>query len=407
MKKILICGAGIAGLALARQLKKLNVSFKIIEKRMHLSTEGAGIALPANAVQALRYMGLGDAIDQHAHQVTDVIYTDSTGAVLSQASLLNPPLSNDRFVALHRHKFHELLGEGIKDSIQFGVTIEKLTHTDQGVLVKFNKPELQLEKFDLIVGADGIHSQVRTLAFPQASVVNFGFMVWRWTCKHPTQDLQPTYMIGNNGSVIMFYPISKDEVYCYANILDSQCLKLNPLDHGKILRDQFGQYGGIAKVMLEKLPDNSSIIQGTLTSVARPLFTERCVALIGDAAHGCSPVLQQGAACALEDVIVLSELLQRFSIQQALCHYEKLRSERVNYVVSASDGPIKAQMNATPQIMAGVREKIRDNGPFNILGWKQLLAVNPLAELFEFIAKQKENKISEPEIVMTVQAPKL
>ena len=73
-KKILISGAGIAGLGLARQLKKLNIPFKIIEKRTHLSTDGAGIALPANAVKALRYMGLGSNIDQHAHQVNNSPY---------------------------------------------------------------------------------------------------------------------------------------------------------------------------------------------------------------------------------------------------------------------------------------------------------------------------------------------
>lgn len=66
IEKILISGAGIAGLSLARQLKKLNIPFKIIERRSHLITEGACIALPANAVKALRYLGLGDRIDQEA-----------------------------------------------------------------------------------------------------------------------------------------------------------------------------------------------------------------------------------------------------------------------------------------------------------------------------------------------------
>lgn len=96
-KKILISGAGIAGLGLARQLKKLNVPFMIIEKRPHLSTEGAGIALPANAVQALRYIDLGNDIDLQTHQVNKIIYTDSTGTLLSEASLLEHPLNADRF----------------------------------------------------------------------------------------------------------------------------------------------------------------------------------------------------------------------------------------------------------------------------------------------------------------------
>ena len=156
-KKILISGAGIAGLGLARQLKKLNIPFKIIEKRTHLSTDGAGIALPANAVKALRYMGLGSNIDQHAHQVNKIIYTDSTGIILSEASLLDEPLNTDRFVALHRHKFHDILRAGIDGAVHFGTTINQITRTENGVLVKFNNPDLSQEEFSAVIGADGIN----------------------------------------------------------------------------------------------------------------------------------------------------------------------------------------------------------------------------------------------------------
>lgn len=392
MKKILICGAGIAGLALARQLEKLNISFKIIERRPELTTEGAGIALPFNAMKALRHMDLGDVIDQHSYQVNRVIYTDATGAILNQASLLEPPLNSDHFVALHRHKFSELLCKGIKESIHFGVTIEKIRPSKDGVLVKFNKPELAEEEFEVVVGADGIHSRVKALAFSQASVVDFGFTVWRWTCKYPNHNLQPTYMIGNEGNVLMIYPIGKDEVYCYAQARSVATLELNKADHQQALIREFAHFDGIAKSILEKLPENSAIISGILSSVAEPLFTTGRVVLIGDASHACSPVLQQGAACALEDAIVLSELLKCFPPQDALSYYEKLRSERVRWIVTASDGPIKAQMNATPQIMAAVHKRIRDYGPFNVQGWKYLLSVDPLAELSKFIAGHSAHK---------------
>jgi len=62
-KKILISGAGIAGLCLARELKKLKIPFLLIEKKKKLSCEGAGIALPANAMKALRQMALAEVIE--------------------------------------------------------------------------------------------------------------------------------------------------------------------------------------------------------------------------------------------------------------------------------------------------------------------------------------------------------
>jgi len=209
-KKILISGAGIAGLGLARQLKKLHIPFKIIEKRTHLSTDGAGIALPANAVKALRYMGLGNNVDQHTHQVNKIIYTDSTGTTLSEASLLVEPLNTDRFVALHRHKFHDILREGVDGAIHFSTTINQITRTKNGVLVKFNNPELKEEEFSAVIGADGIKSHVRQLAFADTPLTDLGVTIWRWTCKYPTHDLQPTYMLGAR-DIFMAYPIGKDE----------------------------------------------------------------------------------------------------------------------------------------------------------------------------------------------------
>lgn len=387
-KKILISGAGIAGLSLARQLKKLNIPFMIIEKRPYLSTEGAGIALPANAVQALRYIGLGNDIDQHTHQVNKIIYTDSTGTILSEASLLEHPLNADLFVALNRHKFHEMLREGIDDVIQFDTTIDQLCHTKNGVLVKFNNPTLKQEEFSAVIGADGIYSQVRQLAFADTPLTDLGVTIWRWVCRYSTHDLQPTYMLGA-GDIFMAYPIGKDEVYCYAHSFDPENLSSKSYDHKITLTKIFGQYGGVAKTMLEILPDNQFIIPGRLRSVPQPLFTSGRVALIGDAGHACSPMLQQGAACALEDVIALSELLKHFSVEDALSNYEKFRSERVNWITASSDGPMKMLINIDSQVLSAIYQKIRESGPLNVQGWKKLLANNLMKELLDYIKAYK------------------
>lgn len=399
-KKILISGAGIAGLGLARQLKKLNIPFEIIEKRTHLSTDGAGIALPANAVKALRYIGLGSNIDQQAHQVNKIIYTDSTGEILSEASLLDEPLNADRFVALHRHKFHDILREGIDDVIHFDTTINQITQTKNGVLVKFNNPKLKQEEFSGVIGADGINSTIRQLAFADTPLTDLGVTIWRWTCKYPTHDLQPTYMLDAR-DIFMAYPIGKDEVYCYAHAFDPKNLSSKSADNKNTLTKQFGQYGGIAKTMLDILPDNQFIIPGRLRSVPQPLFTSNRVALIGDAGHGCSPMLQQGAACALEDVIALSELLKHFPVEDALSHYENFRSERVNWITASSDGPMKMLININPQILSVIQQKIRENGPLNVQGWKKLLATDPLSEISTYIEKQKIHNQQKSEAFLT------
>jgi 2-polyprenyl-6-methoxyphenol hydroxylase-like FAD-dependent oxidoreductase len=384
--KILISGAGIAGLALARQLKKLNIPFKIIEKRSHLTTDGAGIALPANAVKALRYLGLGSHIDQHTHQVNKIIYADSAGTVLSEASLLEKPLNTDKFVALPRHKFHEILREGVDDDIHFNTTINQIAQTKNGVVVKFNHSEFKQEEFSAIVGADGVNSQVRQLAFPDAQLSDLAVTIWRWTCRYPTHDLQPTYMLGVH-SLFLAYPIGKEEVYCYAHVIDPKNLYSQFADHRETLTKQFSQHGGIVKTMLHILPENQFIIPGRLRSVPKPLFTSGRVVLVGDAGHACSPMLQQGAACALEDVIVLSELLQHFSVEDALSQYEKFRMERVNWISASSDGPMKMVIDIDSQKMSALHQKIRENGPLNVQGWRKLFETDPLTEISEHISQ--------------------
>src|SRR5438105_14998764 len=106
--RILISGAGIAGLSLARKLEQLGIEHVIVEKRGASHHSSAGIALPFNAIQALRELGLAERVLDVAHQVQEVIYTKKNGRVLGRASLLRAPLDKDKFVAMRRDKLHEI-----------------------------------------------------------------------------------------------------------------------------------------------------------------------------------------------------------------------------------------------------------------------------------------------------------
>ena len=315
---------------------------------------------------------------------------------------MDEPLNTDRFVALHRHKFHDILRAGIDGAVHFGTTINQITRTENGVLVKFNNPDLSQEEFSAVIGADGINSSIRQLAFADTPLTDLGVTIWRWTCKYPTHDLQPTYMLSAR-NIFMVYPIGKDEVYCYAHAFDPENLSSKSADHKNTLTNQFGQYGGIAKIMLGVLPDNQFIISGRLRSVPQPLFTSGRVALMGDAGHGCSPMLQQGAACALEDVIVLSEFLKHFPVEDALSHYEKFRSERINWITASSDGPMKMLININSQVLSAIQQKIRENGPLNVQGWKKLLATDPLSEIFTYIEKHTIHNEQKSEFFLTAK----
>jgi len=388
MNNILISGAGIAGLSLARQLKKLGISYTLIEKKANLDVAGMGIALPANAVRALRYMGLAESVDR-MHQVTDIIYSRANGRVISQASLLAHPLNIDKFVALDRTELLHILKQGIEDDVHFNVSITDITQSDAGVDVRFTTPSLD-GHYQAVVGADGLHSTVRNAGFGLADVCDLGVTNWRWLCDYPAKLLQPTYMLGMN-NMFLAYPLGPNRIYCYAHQSDanSQYFEADAArDHLKTL---FANYKGIAEPLLNILPDNDHIYTGRLRSVPAPLFSRGDMALIGDAGNACSPMLQQGAACAFEDAIVLSELLANFPVREALENYQLQRKQRVSWIVKTSDESIKSfiKLNARLSVMAR-NLYIKKKGPLNVVGWKHLLATCPLDTLSQFVKQHEE-----------------
>ncbi|MDF1646086.1 MAG: FAD-dependent monooxygenase [Legionellaceae bacterium] len=383
MHKILISGAGIAGLCLARQLKKQGIAYTLIEKKSILDTIGAGIALPANAVRALRYMGLSESLNQ-MHQVKQVIYARPNGRVISQTSLLNTPLNVDKFVALQRNKLLSILAKDLKEDIYFDTSIIDMQQMDSGVNVICSNAALN-GHYDAVIGADGLYSNVRDLGFEAINLVDLGVTNWRWTFEYSTRNMQPTYMLGMK-NVFLAYPIGRNRVYCYLHQADSKNQYGKPDEARANISTLFKNYQGIAEPLLSALPDNKSIYVGRLRSVPKPLFTQGDLALIGDAGNACSPMLQQGAACAFEDAIVLSELMTCFSVRDAFKHYHALRHQRVNWIVKTSDDGIKsfAKVNSKWALMAR-NMWIKRKGPLNVLGWKYLLSSCPLEGVERFI----------------------
>lgn len=386
MNNILISGAGIAGLSLARMLKKHGISYTIIEKKSQLSPTGTGIALPANAVKALRYMGLSDAVDS-MHQVKQIIYTTPRGRILSQASLEDTPLNCDRFVALERKKLISLLKEGIEKDIHFHTTIQSIHETSAGVQVTFSNADLNGD-YKAVVGGDGLYSTVRKLGFGQPETIDLGATTWRWVCEYPINNIQPTYMFGRQ-NVFLAYPMGDNQIYCYAQQVDPTGKYKDEKQAKSNLTQLFANYKSIGRDLLRILPD--LIHTGRLCSVPEPLFSQGKLALIGDAGNACSPMLQQGAASAFEDSIVLAELLTHFSVNKAFELYKEYRYERVNWCVKTSDHSMKAVIRSNSYLAQLLRNLyIRRKGPLNVLGWKKLFSSCPLADLPSFINSNKK-----------------
>ncbi|MCJ8294096.1 MAG: FAD-dependent monooxygenase [Colwellia sp.] len=372
--KVLIVGAGIAGLSMARLLEKQeNINYTIIEKKASMSTLGAGIALPFNALRALKTIGVFDAVMAQAHQVKEILYTKSNGKILGQANLTSAPFENDHFVALQRSELQGILAAGLEDNIHYSTELTSVNNQAKGVSVESSNAQVTGD-YDLVIAADGINSTIRTLQYSATpTLYNHNLTGWRFIVKAPNHQLQPTYMLGNT-DIFMAYPLNEDELYCYAHIHQENKFHKLTGDAKTDIKHIFSSYAEPAKSIIEAI-DDQEIITGELKSVTEARFYKDRIVFVGDAANACSPLLQQGAAAAFEDVIALAKTLKDGGIN--LEQYKTARKSRIDWIINFSDKPLASVKKMDKAIVRFIRNTvIRILGPMNVFGWKKL-ATNP------------------------------
>ena len=369
MKRILIVGAGIAGLGMYRSLLGTAFQVDIVERASQWAEGGAGICLPANAVAGMERLGLKGALMAQAYQVKNVTYADNLGRPLSSASLLESPLDVQPFVALPRAALLKILRQGLDGAVQFGKWPDAIQSIGSRTRVQFNDGDIT--DYDLIIAADGIHSNVRQIIFSDAGTQDLGVTCWRFLHDKPNHGRQPIYMVGAHDA-FMFYPLSDDLLYCYAQVGDKSGALLtgSAQEH---LRKHFSSYCLPVRDAINQASQHS-MVAGRLESVrSRQVYRGRVV-LIGDALHGCPPTLQQGVAMALEDIFCLTDYLESGDIDQALAKFKQTRLSRVQWVIEQSNKIIKlAGIGKTAPGRWLRNRMIRKQGPANVNGWRKLL----------------------------------
>jgi 2-polyprenyl-6-methoxyphenol hydroxylase-like FAD-dependent oxidoreductase len=162
--RVLIVGAGIAGLAAARTLHAWGGAVEIVERTPAPRTEGTGIYLPGNAVRALNSLGLGAQVAERAVRIERQRVADNRGRLLFEVDAADLWNGVGPCLALHRAELHGVLFAGAGDvPIRWGRTPHAVTVDDDAVSVEFG--DGATNRYDLVLSADGPHSTVRRLAF--------------------------------------------------------------------------------------------------------------------------------------------------------------------------------------------------------------------------------------------------
>jgi len=218
--QVLIAGGGIGGLAAALSLHHAGIECTVFEQIRKPRELGVGINTLPHAIKELAALGLLDALDHAGIRTRELIYANRFGQVVwreprgTDAGLDTPQFS------IHRGKLHGLLLEAVRarlgpDAVRTGCRLVAMTERPDGITATFEQRDTATMvevQGDALIGADGIHSTLRALFYPdEGPPVWNGTMLWRGAAEWPTwRDGRTMIIAGGMGAKFVYYPIHAD-----------------------------------------------------------------------------------------------------------------------------------------------------------------------------------------------------
>jgi len=321
--RILVVGAGISGLAVARGLRVAGFRPDVVEELPATIVPGAGIFLPGNASRALRQLGLDAPLRPLGDLIFRQVFQDSAGDELFEVDLAALWAGVGESRALSRADLQQVLLTSVGGEVRYDTAVRDLEIVDGGAKVEFGNGAIA--EYDLVIGADGRRSTIRAKAGLGGAAVPTGQIVYRSVVSGGPSLKDWTCLFGR-GSQFVAMPMGGRRLYIHADETAGPEVP-SPADPRAHVRELFADFGGLVPAILAAL---EKVQVARTDEVVLDGWTKGPVLLVGDAAHATAPTLAQGAAMALEDAVVLGEVLKATpdDVPAALRAYEQRRQGR-------------------------------------------------------------------------------
>ncbi len=357
--KIIVVGAGIGGLAVARALQLRGAEVTVLEQAGAIREVGAGLQISPNGYRVLDALGLGERLRRVSVRAEAVQLIDYRGAPVVRLDLSG--LASRDYYFVHRADLIDCLAEGARAAgvrVWLSRKVAQLVAGAQPVLRLADGGEMTA---DLVVGADGLHSVLRGALNGPAAPFFTGQVAWRAL----VPDLwrrgpEARVHMGPHRHVVS-YPLRGGRMLNLVAVQERAAWaeeSWSQRDDPEKLRAAFADFGAEVRAMLAAVEEVH--LWGLFRHPVAVRWQGEGVALLGDAAHPTLPFMAQGASLALEDGWALAAALARPGpLCARLAAYQALRRERAARVVAAASSNARNYHLASSPLRAAAHGALR------------------------------------------------